>query len=1484
MADANTTNADGVAEELSPVKRALFQVRELRSKLEALENRAREPIAVVGMGLRFPGGANDPDSLWQILSSGVDVITETPPTRWNLDQYYDPDFSAPGKVSTRFGSYLEDVDLFDAAFFGISPREAESMDPQHRLLLEVAWETLERSGESPAALFGSQTGVFVGISNSDYFRMLLSDVESIDPYVSTGNLFSVAAGRLSYTLGLQGPNLALDTACSSSLAAMHLAVQSLRQGECDLALAGGVSLMLSPEVSINFSKAQMMAPDGRCKTFDAAADGYVRGEGCALIALKRLSDAVADQNTIWGIIRGTALNHDGRSGGLTAPNGPAQSAVIRQALTNAGVAPQEISYVETHGTGTSLGDPIEVRALIEALAQERTSDNPLMLGSVKTNLGHLEATAGIAGLLKVLLAFQHGQIPPHLHLQALNPHITLDGTSVVIPTELTPWPTNGERRLAGVSSFGLSGTNAHIIVEEAPPTQPSTGNHSEQLLTLSAKEPQALRDLANRYGDFLGAAADLDFGDICFTSRAGRSHFSHRLAVVAADAAAARTKLAAFVAGDASSGVVSGVAGNEPEVTFLFSGYGANYIDMGRRLFATEPVFRAALERCEAYTASHLQQPLLSVLYPELTGSTTQGHLLEQMTYGQVALFALQYGLAQVWRSWGVEPTFVMGHSAGEYAAACIAGTLTLEASLQLILARGQLFASMAEDGAMYAVFAEQTQVEAAVAPFADQVSIAAYNGPRNLVISGKSTAVEQVLNQLHKNHVKTRRLAIAKAAHSPLLDPLLPAFEQHAATLDYAVPRIGLVSTVTGELVDADEMSSAAYWRRHLRQPVRFQQGMETLQRLGQRIFVEIGPQPTLLALGERCLPAGMGVWIPSLRKDNPDPRQLLESLGTLYVHGVNVDWSRSPHEGTPRRIPLPTYPFQRKRYWTTVTPRSGTPRATPAAIWQAMTAAGNRQAEQGPLDLALSTYPAKWAALERLSTAYILNAYREMGAFCRAGEAYTTAELMARFAIQPVYTRLMQRWLERLSSANLLIQENDRFYASQPLPEPSLDEVQPMADATLADSPMILDYLRRCGPRLAAVLTGKQNALDTLFPNGSLELAEALYQHWAVSRYFAGLVGALLDAYVKTQADRPLRILEIGAGTGATTAALLPLLPAELTRYDFTDVSDLFLSHAATKFAAYPFVRFSRLDIEQAPQPQGFAAEQYDIIVATNVLHATVDLNATLAHVRSLLAPGGVLLINEATEHQAWLDITTSLIGGWQRFADNLRHDQPLLSRTQWLDVLQARSFENVAAWPAAGAPTEVLGQHVFVALAPQGQSTRTENTQSNLAQGSTLDRIDHAAIETPTPAAEFLAQLQAAVPDARWEQLLDFVRKQIVRVMRLEPTFILSPQRRLFDLGLDSLMALELRKLLSSGLGLPEDTLSATLIFDYPTGEAIVNYLLDQVLELDLSGDDVEQNAPAAPLPSAKFSGTPASIADLSDAEVEAMLLERVKLRRT
>ncbi len=898
-----------------PPQRVMLLAAQLQERIDVLEKQQVEPIAIIGMSCRLPGGVESPEAFWQLLQNGVDAISEVPADRWNIDEFYDPDPEKPGKMSTRWGGFLKDVKGFDPHFFGISPREAQGMDPQQRLLLELCWEALERAGESPDGLMNSQTGVFVGISGFDYLQMNLdSGLENLDAYFASGNAHSIASGRLSYVLGLRGPSLPVDTACSSSLVAVHLAVQSLRNRECRAALAGGVNLILKPDITVALSKAHMLAPDGRCKAFDHRADGFVRGEGGGIVVLKRLSDALADGDNILALIRGSAVNQDGRSNGLTAPNGPSQEAVIRTALESGRVSPQQISYVEAHGTGTSLGDPIEVQALSSVLGAERKE--PLMIGSVKTNIGHLESAAGIAGLIKIVLMLQHGQVPPHLHLQTLNPYIPWSELPVTVPTTLTSWNPDAER-FAGVSSFGFSGTNSHIVLS-SPPAREDQKSEVERplhLFSLSARSETALRELASRYANDR-VDSSMDIADLAYTTNTGRSHFNHRLAVAAASTKQLQQALSDFARGEQAADLVQGkVQGTrQPRVAFLFTGQGAQYTGMARQLYETEPAFRATLDQCDQILRPYLNRSLSSVIFAE---NEADQALINETAYTQPALFAVEYALAELWKSWGIHPSIVMGHSVGEYVAACIAGVFALEDGLKLIAERGRLMQQLPSGGAMAAIFASEDVVAKAIAPYTDQLSIAAINGPANIVISGAEKTLSTVLNSLAEQGIKSRRLTVSHAFHSPLMEPMLDAFERVADSIQYSEPHIGLISNATGLLAEINQVTNARYWREHVRKPVKFSDSIINLHKSGYEVFVEIGSNPTLLSMGQRCLPEDTGTWLPSLRQGKGDWETLLGSLARLYTLGVDVNWKAFDQAYARRKLVLPTYPFQREPYW---------------------------------------------------------------------------------------------------------------------------------------------------------------------------------------------------------------------------------------------------------------------------------------------------------------------------------------------------------------------------------------------------------------------------------------------------------------------------------------------------------------------------------------------------------------------------------------
>ncbi len=918
---------------LSPLQRALLALKDARSKLEKYEAQSKEPIAIIGMSCRFPGGVDSPEAFWQLFSDGVDVISEVPSNRWDINHYYDSDPDAPGKIATRNGGFLSQIDSFDAPFFGISPREAHSLDPQQRLLLEVSWEALERAHLVPDHLFNSLTGVFIGICGNEYSNKLVAN-ETPEAYWGTGNTLNVAAGRLSYVLGLTGPSLAVDTACSSSLVSVHLACQSLRQRESNLALAGGVNLILAPETSIIFSQAKMLSPDGRCKTFDASANGYVRGEGCGVIVLKRLCDAVANRDNILAVIRGTAVNQDGASAGLTVPNGPSQVAVIRKALDNGAVDPASISYIEAHGTGTSLGDPIEVGALGTVFSKTHSQNEPLIIGSAKTNIGHLEGSAGIAGLMKVVLQLQYQKIAPSLHFNQPSPHINWSQLPVQVSTKLTPWQTNGKSRIAGVSSFGFSGTNAHVILEEAPTkdnrqTPPKVGvnghsplqeNHLERsvhLLTLSAKTKVALGELVSSYQNYLKTHPEFGVADICYTANTGRSHFKQRLTVVVSDKQDLAEKLQQYQQGEEVAGIYSGELPNNttaPKIALLFTGQGSQYVNMGRQLYEQAPTFREAINQCEQILSSvetFQETSLRDILYPVDTNES-----IDQTAYTQPCLFAIEYALFKLWESWGIKPKVVMGHSVGEYVAACIAGVFSLEDGLKLIAARGRLMQQLPAGGEMLSLMGSESQVKEAIADYSSQVAIAAINGPQSVVISGESEAIATIGSKLEAKGIKTKQLQVSHAFHSPLMEPMLSEFAAVAQQITYNQPKITILSNLTGTTADKS-IATAQYWVNHVRQPVKFAQSMADLYQQNYEIFLEIGPKPILLGMGRQCIPEDVGVWLPSLRPGLEAWQQMLSSLGQLYLQGVKVDWVRFERDYARQKVALPTYPFQREKYW---------------------------------------------------------------------------------------------------------------------------------------------------------------------------------------------------------------------------------------------------------------------------------------------------------------------------------------------------------------------------------------------------------------------------------------------------------------------------------------------------------------------------------------------------------------------------------------
>lgn len=1543
--------------DLSPVKRALVEMRAMRARIEELEQSHREPVAIVGVGLRLPGNISTPDAYWKLLIEGVDAVAAVPPSRWDADSYHDPDHDAAGKIATRCGGFLNRIDEFDAAFFGITPREAVSMDPQQRLLLEVAWEALERAGQAPDQLAGSSTGVFVGLSATDYLTTELKflDAANIDPYLATGGHPSVAAGRVSYALGLQGPSMTVDTACSSSLTAVHLAVQSLRMGECSMALAGGVNLMLLPELSVGLSRARMLAPDGRCKTFDARADGFVRSEGCALIVLKRLRDALRDGDRVTAVIKGTAVNQDGRSSGLTVPNGPAQEAVIREALKRASMTPDQIDYVEAHGTGTELGDPVELRALGSVFGGRRVRGRRLRVGSVKTNIGHAEAAAGVAGLIKVALALEHGVIPPHLHLTTPTPHVDWDALAIEVPTTTSQWPRTEEPRRAGVSAFGFSGTNAHVVLSEAPVTVPPAGSQrSAHVLTVSAKSDEALLAASTRLAQRIAEHPD-QWHDICHTMNVGRAQLPHRAAVVASSAAAVREALEAFAAGTPST-VVRGEtrSSRRPEVAFLFCGQGYEQPGMGRELFESQPVFRRALERCDEILRPHLDASLLSLLY-----GADQARLHEPR-YTQPVLFAFGYALAELWRSWGVEPSFVAGHSLGEDIAACVAGVFTLEDGLAMVAARARLMHDNLPEGAMAAVFAPVEQVEQALQRSGVEASIAAVNGREHVVIAGTPSAIAGASRSCEQSGMKVRTVAVPRACHSQAMEPVLDDIERLARAMTLSAPRLAFASTLTGRMGSAAELTNPAYWRRHVRETVRFADALQSLYAAGARVFVEIGPNGSLTSMGRRIFDAADTAWLPSLKRDGRDWEHILTALSELYVRGVSIDWRAVDAGFGLAKVDAPTYPFQRQRYWSdAVQPRHATgavPPESPAASfnvswlhdlnWRPAPLNGTavkthgswlvvseREELAGGLAAALRAEDRPCTivspgvelsdpkSVERALLPHLIDAPGAIAGVVfvpSADPGVVSADDMLRFSSRSCAGALhIARTLRQHASSARIWIVTESAVATTATDRPRHLSASPLwgwARTFALEHPQswggIIDVGTGTAGQarhvVAELLSG--DGEDQVAYRGDTRLVPRLAHRTtmpstavrirpAASYLITGGLGRLGTELARWLIEQ-----------GATHLALLSRRPPDAERQRAVDALralganiDVIAADVADVagmqqvFDSFGSARPTLRGIIHAASGAGVArvadldAKQVHEMLSSKVAGTCVlaDLSAPLsldffvvfsstagvlgsAYLSHYGAANTFLDAFAVARRSQTLPITAIAWGAWERIdlsSDGLRH------ATERSGLRQMPIRSGLAALGQLLRPESPT---VMVADADWTRLKEAYETQGPrpFLQGIAAARQDRGAGTTDSITSEFAA---ASIAERR-QLVVSRVLDAAGQSMRVDPRHV-DPAQGLFDLGMDSLMALDLRKRLESSFAL---SLPSTLLFNYPTIDAIVELLVERL--------GLASPAPVAPVPSAPTAAVPSmrpmgnavparSLDDLSEEELADLLAAKL-----
>jgi acyl transferase domain-containing protein/acyl carrier protein len=1261
-------------------------------------------IAIIGFAGRFPGAKTVSD-FWNNLQNGVESISfftdeELLASGIESDILNDPKF-----VKAR--AELDDVDLFDAEFFSFNPREAEITDPQHRLFLECAWEALENAGYDSETYKGS-IGVYAGSSLSGYLLNVYLDPNlrnSIDPHqLAIAGDKDFLTTRVSYKLNLEGSSYTVQTACSTSLVAVHLACQSLLNGDCDMALAGGVSISSSRKTGYFYKEGGISSPDGHCRAFDAKAQGTVGGEGVGIVVLKRLEDALADGDSIHAVIKGSAINNDGSfKVSYTAPRIDSQAKVIKTAQVVAEVEPETITYIEAHGTGTSLGDPIEIAALTQAFGREMSQKGFCAIGSVKTNVGHLDAAAGVAGLIKTVLALKHQQIPPSLHFEEPNPQIDFANSPFYVNTSLSDWQANGTPRRAGVSSFGIGGTNAHVVLEEAPAVEVSSPTRPWQLLLLSAKTSTALETATANLANYLQQHPDLNLADVANTLQVGRRAFDHRRILVCQTLDDA---VQALSNPDSQRVLTHYQKPGNCSVAFMFSGQGSQYVNMALELYQHEPIFTEHVDECCELLKPHLGLDLRHLLYPNPTQEQEATQQLQQTHITQPALFVIEYALAKLWMAWGVYPEVMIGHSIGEYVAACLAGVFSLEDALAIVATRGRLMQQL-PTGAMLSVQLPESEVQPLLG---EDLALAGSNSPTSSVVSGSAEAIAQLQQTLQEKSIPCRRLHTSHAFHAPMMEPMIEPFTELLRQITFNPPQIPFVSNLTGTWITPAEATDPNYWAKHLRQPVRFSAGVTELLKTPERVLLEVGPGRTLSTFAKQHQLNNNGV-LTSLRhpqEQQSDIAFLLNSLGRLWLAGVKVDWSGFYAHERRYHIPLPTYPFERQRYWIDPPkPKVLGKKFTPTELWKLLVEAGQQQARVEVSALDEPTYLANKRELDRLCTAYMNLALKHLGAFNQPGETYSLEALVEQYQIVPRYRQLLCRWLDVLVEQGQLHQQQGMFANLAPLSTDSLENLLAEVRVRWADTPQVVEIVQQCGENLAAVVTGKVEPLE-LYLAAADKKADRESPELPLNTCLKATLQASLKQVVKAlPSDVNLRILEIGGGQGLATAALLPVLPSKQTNYTFTDVGGLFLKQAQQKFSAYPFVEYRFLDIEKPPTEQGYSTHSFDVVVAVNVLHVTRTVGETLDHIRSLLAPGGFLLLWEVTQPLLNFDITDGLL--MNPLDDQERSKgNPFLSKNQWQEALRNHGFAEVTAF----SETEGFGEQILVA---QASASATDSAPS-------------------------------------------------------------------------------------------------------------------------------------------------------------------------
>ncbi|WP_330318643.1 alpha/beta fold hydrolase [Streptomyces platensis] len=1384
-------------------------------------------IAVVGMAGRWAGAA-DLGQFWQNLLAGQESAKPVPDAALFAAGGTPADLDDPHLV--KMASTIDGIDRFDAEFFGYSPAEAQLLDPQQRLFLEICHHALEHAGYDPER-FGGQFGVYAGTSQSEYYLSHIHPRYAGEPgslhmlAAKSANMPDSFATRVSYELNLTGPSMSVQTACSSSLVAVHVACQDLLNYRCDTALAGGSALNPSAARGYRYMEQGMLSPDGRTRAFAAEARGTIRGDGVAAVVLRRLEDALTDGDRIWGVIKGSAINNDGRrKPGFTAPSPDGQTEAILAAQLAAEVPADSIGYVEAHGTGTPVGDPIEVAALTRAFRESTDRTGFCLLGSVKSNVGHTDAAAGVTGLIKVLLSMKHGVVPATVGFARPNPAIDFAATPFRVSGEALPWQSaDGSPLRAGVSSFGVGGTNAHVIVEEPPRPEPVTAEQDvspseNELLRVSARTPSQLDELCSRLADHLDANPELPLGDVAHTLDVGRRSFAHRRAVAcrtvddAARLLREATDTPAVRAGDAHQPV------------FLLPGGGAQYPQMGAELYRTQPVFRAEMDRAAASLRPVLGHELTEALY---------GGLRPAESAEFASLVAVEYALARTLASHGVTPAALLGHSLGEYTAACLAGVMSFDDTLRLVHQREQL--ARRAGGATLGVWLAEEEL----LPYLDgtSVDLATVNSPASCTVSGSEEAIDTLERRLAADGVECSRIRLSLAAHSRLLDPVLPEFAAAVARADLHPPRIPYLSNVTGTWITAEQATDPEYWVAHMRHTVRFADGLSELARSGHRTFAEAGPGHGLTRHARAQL-AERATVVPMMRHakaTRSETSTLLDGVGQLWAAGVPL-MTKAPTGR--RRLPLPGYPFERARHWIeravgqTTRPVVDAPEVSGFPLDLDGEAGTIRAAEaRWSKELPVVPLPGEAGALaDRFCMLHAARFLRQAGLACTPGEEVALEELHGRLGTKAPYHKFVEALLHLLAEDGVVQVRDGRLrFLAEPGGEADLQAVRDTVRERFPEFAPELDLIDLCAGQYRAVIAGAKSGVEVLFPDGVNDLTAPVLQKWIAASDVAVYRSLLVEQVARLGrgvTGRPLRVLEVGGGQGGVTwplADALAGLPG--LHYRFTDLGRGFVLGAQRRAEEErrSGMTFGVLDISKDPAGQGFPHGEWDIVVAYNVLHATPDLRATLRNVRSLLAPGGGLFLLEATREPRLALLTAGLFEGWWYFDDDLRERSPLIGPGNWRAALAEAGFDAVASYPPTGREDAHVEHALVVGSRPAEHSADTVREAGLRQPPAAHPRGRRPALDTPYQPPR--TDLERDVL-RHWQEVLG------IEDIGIHDNF--------FDLQGDSLLALQLVSRIGAALG---TTVGVSLLVEHPTvaglaehvGGAAPSGALDVVLKL-------------------------------------------------